>query len=61
MIYETTNHRVSTVDGRKRLVFDVRQRVSSGSLYRGTYTAPPRTAKRDLLDFTPYKPKDTQS
>ena len=60
MSYETTNHRVSTVDGRKRLVFDVRQRVRSGSLYRGTYTAPPRTAKRDLLNFTPYKPKDTQ-
>lgn len=57
MQYQTENHRVSTVDGRKRLVFDVREITPGARVFAGSFTAPPRTAKRDLLNFTPYTPK----
>jgi hypothetical protein len=57
MKYITENYRAVTVDGRKRIMFDVRKVTRGCRLFCGTFTAPPRTAKRDLLDFTPYKPR----
>lgn len=53
IFYILKNIRKIICNGRARIAFDAYKQIDGGHLFCGSFTAPPRTTKKNLTNFIP--------